>query len=96
MLQPASILCKVLHHEDMCLVETTEAILKTCRTIEKLASTSIHDLPTMKMVSSRMVHNADSSTTYQEGNHTKHEESGSYLNNQRNKYTTAVLACLKD
>ena len=36
----------------MCAIE---AILKTSKAIEKLVSTSFDDLPTVKMVNSRMV-----------------------------------------
>ena len=64
--------------------------------IEKLASTSFENLPTVKMVSSRMVHNADDSTTYQEANLTKHKEGVTYLKNHKNEYTTSVLTCLRD
>ena len=67
LLEPAAILCKVLQQDDVCVVDAIEAILKTSKAFEKLASTSLDDLPTMKMVSSRMVHNADSSTTYTSG-----------------------------
>ena len=74
LLKPAAILCKVLQQDDVCVVEAVEAILKTSKAIEKLASTSFDDIPTVKMVSSRRVHNADGSTTYQEANMTKHEE----------------------
>ena len=93
-MKPAAILCKVL--DDGCVVEAIEAILKTSKAIEKLASTSFDDFPTEKMVSSRMVHNVDGSTTYQEANLTKHEEGATYLKNHRNKYTNSVLACLRD
>ena len=73
LLKPAAILCKVLQQDDVCVVEAIEAILNTSKAIEKLASTSFENLPTVKMVSSRMVHNADGSTTYQEANLTKHK-----------------------
>ena len=55
MLKPAAILCKVLQEDDVCVVEAIEAILKTSKAIEKLVSTSFDDLPTVKMVNSRMV-----------------------------------------
>lgn len=34
--------------------------------------------------------------TYEEANLTKHEEGVTYLKNHRNKYTSSVLACLRD
>ena len=95
LLKPAAILCKVLQQDDVCVVEAIEATLKTCKAIEKLASTSFDDFPTVKMVSSRRVHSVDSSTTYQEANLTKHEEGVTCLKNHRNKYTTSVFTCLR-
>ena len=80
----------------MCVVEAIEAILKTSKAIEKLVSTSFDDLPTVKMVNFRMVHNADGSTTYQPANLTKHKEGVSFLKNHMNEYTIAVLDCLKE
>ena len=74
LLEPAAILCKVLQEDEVCVVEAIEAILKTSKAIEKLASTSFDDLPTVKMVNSRIVHSANDSTTYQEVNLTKNEE----------------------
>ena len=65
LLKPAAILCKVLQQDDVCVVEAIEAILKTSKAIEKLASTSFDNLPTVKVVSSRIVHNADCSQPYQ-------------------------------
>ena len=52
LLKPSAILCKVLQEDDVCAIE---AILKTSKAIEKLVSTSFDDLPTVKMVNSRMV-----------------------------------------
>ena len=44
----------------MCVAEAIQTILKT-------GKATFDDLPTVKMVSSRMVHNADGSTTYVSG-----------------------------
>lgn len=57
LLKPAAILCKVLQQDDVCVAEAIQTILKT-------GKATFDDLPTVKMVSSRMVHNADGSTTY--------------------------------
>ena len=63
-LKPAVILCKTLQANDVCTVEAIEAILKTAKHIEKLAFLTLDDLPTVKMVSSRIVDGADGSTNY--------------------------------
>ena len=96
LLKPAATLCKVLQEDDVCVVEATEATLKTSKAVEKLASIPFDDLPTVKMVSTRIVHNADGSITYQEARLIKHEEGVSFLKNHREDYTTAALACLKN
>ena len=96
LLKPAAILCKTLQADDVCVVEAIEAILKTSKQIEKLASSSFDDLPTVKTVSSRIVHNADGSTNYQEASLTRYEEGISFIRSHRTEYITAVLACLKD
>ena len=69
LLKPAAILRKVLHDDEVCIVGTIEAILKTNTAIEKLTATD--DLPTVKKVSSRIEHSEGGSTTYQEAELTK-------------------------
>ena len=96
LLKPAAILCKTLQANDVCIVEAIEAILKTTKHIEKLASLMLDGLPTLKMVSSRIVHGADGSTSYQETSLTRYEEGMSYLRDHRGELIAAVLVCLKD
>ena len=59
LLKPAAVLCKVLQ-QDVCVAEAIQTILKT-------GKATFDGLLTVKMASSRMVQNADGSTTYVSG-----------------------------
>ena len=50
LLKPASILCKVLQEDEVCIVSAIEAILKTAKNLEKVKSTPVEDLTTVKVV----------------------------------------------
>ena len=96
LLKPATILCKVLQDNEVCIVGAIEAILKTSRAIEKLTATSLNDLPTVEKVSSRIEHSEGGTPTYQGAELTKHEEGVAYLKSHKDQYMTSIQAYLKD
>lgn len=56
LLKPASILCKSLQADEICVVSAIEGILKTAKNFEEVKSTSFENLPTVKVVLSRIQH----------------------------------------
>ena len=56
MLKPAAILCKTLQYDDVLVIDVTEALLKSDKSIEKLKSLSFTEFPTVKKVVSRVKH----------------------------------------
>ena len=53
-LKPAEMLCKVLQNDELCIVSTTEALLRTTAAIEKLKSTNMEEFPSVKKVITRL------------------------------------------
>ena len=56
LLKPASILCKELQADEVCIVTAIEAILKTSKSMEKVKATPFENLTTVKVVLSRIKH----------------------------------------
>lgn len=83
LLKPSAIFCKVLQDDEICAVDTIEAVLKTSKAIEKLKTTDFNELPTVKKVLSRIQH-ADDGTMYQGAQLVKFEEGIAYLKSHKN------------
>lgn len=94
-LKPAAILCKVLQDDEVSLVGATEALLKTCKAIEKLKTSTFEDLPTVKKIIAR-VQNTGDEVTYQGAALSKYTEGVAYLKSHKNGYVDSVVSCLKD
>ena len=94
-LKPAAILCKVLQDDEVCLVGAIEALLKTCKAIEKIKTSTFEDLPTVKKIIAR-VQNTGDEVTYQGAALSKYTESVAYLKSHKNGYVDSVVSCLKD
>ena len=61
-LKPASILCKKLQADEVCIVQAIEAILKVAKSLEKVKVTPFEDLTTVKVVLSRIKRDGNSFT----------------------------------
>ena len=64
-LKPASVLSKVLQKDDLCVLSAVETILKIKTKIENIKTTPFDDLPSVKLLCSRV--NVDSSGTSYQG-----------------------------
>ena len=95
LLKPASILCKVLQMDEVCIVKAIEAILKTAKNLKKVKDTSFENLTTVKKVISRIKHEG-SACTYQGADLMKFTEAVSFFNANHHQYCDLVQACLKD
>ncbi len=97
LLKPAAILCKVLQEDEVCVVSAIEAILKTAKNLEKVKSTPVDNLPTVKVVLSRITHENDTTlTTYQGADLKNFTEAVSFFKANHSQYCALVQACLKD
>ena len=54
LLKPASILCKVLQEDELCIVRAIEQIMKTKKSMDKLKQTEFEQLPAVRKVLSRV------------------------------------------
>ena len=54
LLKPASILCKVLQEDELCIVRAIEQIMKTKKNIDKLKGMEFESLPTVRKVLARI------------------------------------------
>ena len=95
LLKPASILCKELQVDEICIVTAIEAILKTAKTIEKVKSTPFENLKTVKVVLSRMKHE-NGSVTYQGADLKELDESVAFFKANHSQYSELVQASLRD
>lgn len=89
LLKPPAILFKVLQDNEICAVDAIEAVLK------KLKTTDFNELPTVKIVLSRIQH-TDDGTTYQGAQLVTFEEGIAYLKSHQNDLVESVLICPKD
>ena len=94
-LNPPSILCKVLQEDEVCVVRAIESILKTKKSLDKLKLTTFEELPTVKMVLSR-IKEEDGSNTYQGVVLKRHDQSIAYLKGQTQGWIEALETCLRN
>lgn len=73
LLRSSATLCKMLQADEICVVGAMEAIVKTCKSVYKIKTTSFEDLPSVKKVLSRICQDSGS-TTYQGVELCKHRE----------------------
>ena len=95
LLKPASILCKVLQEDEVCIVSAIEAILKTAKNFEKVKSTPVDNLTTVKVVLSRVT-NENDTTTYQGADLKNFTQAVSFFKANHSQYCGLVQDCLKD
>ena len=98
-LKPAAILCKSFQADEISIVSTIEAILRTTAAMKKLQNTEMEDLPSVKKVILRLKHDATassssstSSKTYQGVEITKLDQSLSFITNNYKDYIDSLLA----
>ena len=48
LLKPAGILCKALQYDDVSIIDASEAMVKTAKSIEKLKTLNFYELPIVK------------------------------------------------
>ena len=95
LLKPASILCKVLQEDEVCVASAIEAILKTAKNLEKVKSTPVDDLTTIKVVLSSIT-NENDTTTYQGADLKNFTQAVSFFEANHSQYCALVQDCLKD
>ena len=66
-LKPVAILCKSLQADELCIVSTIEALLRTTKSIKKLKATEMEEFPSVKKVLLRLKDDKSNATskTYQ-------------------------------
>ena len=62
-LKPAAILCKCLQADELCIVGTIEAVLRTTTSIRKLKTTELEGFPSVKKVLERIKEDPSGSAT---------------------------------
>ena len=95
LLQPVAHLSKVLHQDQLCVVQAIEVLMKTKKNLDMLKSTPFEELPSVKKVLSRIKEDAGS-ITYQGQDLTRHEEGITFLNTHQIEYFEAVDTCIQN
>ena len=98
-LKPAAILCKSFQADEISIVSTIEAILRTTASMKKLKSTEMEDLPSVKKVVLRLKSSSSDSTsskTYQGVEIAEVDQSLSFFTSHYKGYIDSLLACLHE
>lgn len=101
-LKPAAILCKSFQADEISIVSTIEAILRTSASMKKLKTTEMQDLPSVKKVLLRLKDDLSassggtSSKTYQGVEVMKLDQSLAFFTSNYRGYIDSLLACLHE
>ena len=99
-LKPTAILCKSLQADEISIVSTIEAILRTSTSMKKLKTTEMEDFPSVKKVLLRLkdepTSDVTTSKTYQGVEIIRLDQSSAYFESKCKDYIDSVLACLHE
>ena len=95
LLRPCTTFSKVLHDQDLSVVDAIEAVMKTTRNMEQLQSTSLDVFPTVKKVMSQ-VRSASDGMTYQRTRTLHYDEGIAFLTSRKDEFFGLVSVCLKN
>ena len=95
LLKPASLLCKALQADEICVVTTIEALLRASTAIDAMATTPFEDLPTVKLVRERLRVHDSGATLYQGMKVAQLEQGVELIERHCVEYTQSVLSCLQ-
>ena len=95
LLEPYAKLCKALQEEEVCVISAVKALLDTANSINSLKSVDFHNLPTVKMVLSR-IKAGDKEVTYQGAVISRLAEANQVLARSKNAYAESISMCLKN
>ena len=95
LLKPVGIVCKILQEDELCVVRTVEAFVKTKRSLDEMKLKSVENLPTVKKVLTR-IQSTDvaSIVTYQGVNLHYHTQGLAFLKSNYQSWLEAVDSCL--
>lgn len=94
-LKPVAILCKCFLADELCIVSTIEAILRTTESLKRLKATEFTILPSVKKVLDRILESEDT-YQYQSVEIVRYSEALEFLKNKYCDYIDLVLTCLKN
>jgi len=92
LLKPASILCRVLQEDELCVVRAIEQIMKTKKNVDKLKQTEFEQLPVVKKVLSRV----SDDRKYQDFEVLGYEAGIEYVKARWISWAAKIETCLKD
>ena len=95
LLKPASILCKVLQDDEVCVYQAIESTIKTKKALDKLKATPFKELPTIKKILTRGKEEANGSFTYQGIEVKKYKAGMEYFSVNYASFVESVEKCLR-
>lgn len=98
-LKPTAILCKCFQADEISIVSTIEAILRTSASLKKLKTTEVEDFPSVKKVVLRLkddLPTSSGSKTYQGIEVVRLDQSLAFFKSKCKAYIDSVLACLHE
>ena len=95
LLKPVGIVCKILQEDELCVVRTVEAFLKTKKSLDEMKAKSVENLPTVKKVLTR-IQSTDvlSVVSYQGIDMLHHTQGLAFLKSNYQSWLEAVDSCL--
>ena len=93
LLKPCSVLSKVLQDEELNIIDSIEAIMKTNKAIERIKTLNLEDLPTVSQVMSRVQGHEE--VIYQGCELVNYEVGVEYFRSHKGQLVDAILVCLK-
>ena len=92
LLKPCSVLSKVLQDEELNIIDSIEAIMKTNKAIERIKTFNLEDLPTVSLVMSRVQGHEE--VIYQGCELVNYEVGVEYFRSHKGQLVDAILVCL--
>ena len=91
-LKPVAILCKSLQSDELCIVNSIEAILRTSSSLAKLKTTDFESLPSVKKILLRLT--GDSNTKLYQDVEVVRYDQGLSMKSNYGMFIDTILACL--
>ena len=93
LLKPCATLCKILQEDEICVVQAIESALKTKKSLEKIETVELEELPSIKKVLGR-IKEEEVGVIYQGVELKMYDRAMAYLKSHKDECIEALETCL--
>ena len=93
LLKPCATLCKILQEDEICMVQAIESVMKTKKSLEKIKTVELEELPSIKKVLGR-IKEEEVGVTYQGVELKMYDRAMAYLKSHKDECIEALETCL--